>query len=646
MTSLVKPLLYTYTPAVMGQPRVRAQPARPARTVLVTTIYSSAGVVGDSIYPDGADVGTIVTTEVFVTYPPQPAIAGSPAVPPTPAQYNVFYDRAWNSAADSIAVIPPGSYIEFKVKLGSYGVFVGLASTSVYSTSVAAYPYGLMVDTSGVWVMESGVLGAQLAAVNTPTTTLRIIRSMTGQVYYQILGQAPVPSPKPPISSSATMQASGLLYSSLDQVDDAAIASFAMAEGSVPFLITTDFVVRAEPRVTFDIATDLALGLAPAVLFPITTGFTATPSSVSFGDVEFASVYSLEVFPSDIGAGTWTLPKVVMLGADYDAPGIGTWTLPRFTLTGTEQTYIPPAPTEGFWILPYVDMWGTGVDEDHGSSDWTLRAVAMIGTEEGVTYGQGTWVLPVRVTMRSVEPWWPSDTLRLISPMSSTQTLTLRQDLLLILNSYGQLTSTLTLDREYLLSLLSGMVAQSSFSLLGVYPLSLLSSLVAGSFQSLQLPVGADLPSDAAVWVVNLDTSASAQYEDYGFNSFFRRGDDYFGVANDGIYQLTGATDAGQPIQALAALVRSTLGAQTVKHVPSVYLGAASDGALILRVDADGVVRYYRARTSSTAPRQHRVDIGRGARETYWEFELLNQNGEDFEVADVTLLPVALDRRI
>lgn len=651
MTSLVKPMLFTYTPATLGQPAVRAQPARPARTVVMTIPVRTTTVVdpsgSDSL--DAALTGTIVTyvnMEVFVTYPATPAIPGSPAIPPTPAQYNVFYDRAWNSAADSITVIPPGSYVEYKVKPGSYGVFVGLASPSVYSTSPASYAYGVMTDSSGIRVMEYGMPGALLASYNTSEITLRVIRSLSGKVYYQVLGQAPVASPQPPIPSTTTIQASGLLYSSQDQIDAAVIAAFAIAEVAVPFPVTTDFVINTVPQVAFDITTDFRVGLEPAAIFDIITDFTATSSPVILGDVTFPVGFDFEANAVAGGSGTWVLPKVIMVGADYDAPGVGTWTLPRFTMTGTEQTYIPPAPTEGFWILPYVDMWGTGVDEDHGSGDWTLRAVAMIGTEAGVTYGQGNWTLPVRVVMRSSEPWWPADTLRLVSPMTSTQPFKLQQDLLLILNSAGVLTSTLTLTREYLLALLSGMVAQSSFSMLGVYPLSLLSSLIAGSFQSLQLPVGADLPSDAAVWVVNLDTNASAQYDDYGFNSFFQRGTDYFGVANDGIYRLTGDTDAGQPIQSLAALVRSTLGAQTVKHVPSVYVGAASDGALILRVDADGVVRYYRARTASTTLQQHRTDIGRGVRGTYWEFELLNQDGGDFEIADVTLLPVVRDRRI
>ena len=58
------------------------------------------------------------------------------------------------------------------------------------------------------------------------------------------------------------------------------------------------------------------------------------------------------------------------------------------------------------------------------------------------------------------------------------------------------------------------------------------------------------------------------------------------------------------------------------------------------------VVRYYRARVSTTDMTQQRVDIGRGVRGTYWELEILNENGDDFDLADLTLLPVVLDRRV
>jgi hypothetical protein len=440
----------------------------------------------------------------------------------------------------------------------------------------------------------------------------------------------------------------GLLYSSLDTILDANISSATISGPSVPFPIRTDFLVRALPRVAFDITLDVRIGLAPAVIFDITTGFEVTPSPVTVLDVSFPVTMGFNISASGSGSGAWVLPAFTAFGAEegYDAPGVGTWVTPSFVVSGAEQTFVPAVPDEGFWILPRWLVWGQGLDEDHGDGEWTLPAFAAIGAEEGVEYGQGDWTLPVHFEMIAHPPWWPEGTMMMVSGLFESASLQLQTELVLVLNSNGELTSTLALTRVQLLSLLSSLASSTSLSLSGIYSLSLLGNISVSSLQALRTLTGADLPADAAVWVVNLDTVASAQYDSYGFNSFFRRGDDYYGVANDGVYKLSGSTDAGTPIDAFAAFVRTTLGIQSVKHIPTMYIGAASDGTLIMRVDVDGVARYYRARTASTAVQNHRVDIGRGARGVYWEFELLNQNGDDFDIAGITLLPVVRDRRI
>lgn len=672
--TLYKPLIYEIIPGTAGT----------SGTTSTTSIGDGSGVpyyppteesevtlfipVTDTAFYPGygyAPTGITTTEPVTVTIPASgggrrstPLLSdgsggtvgevSSPPEPPTPAEVNTYFDREWNSIADSIADIAPGNYIECRIQYGSYAVFVGLDAVGKVSTMPSAYRYGIMADVSGVRIFENGVSGA-LLAVNTPTTTLRIHRSVTGQVYYQVDGQSLVPSAQAPIAPSEVTQGYGLLYSSLDAILDAEVASATIAEPSLLITITSDLLVMAPPRVVMDITSDLAIGLAPAAIMPMEMGLTATPTAVKLADVTFPMTMDLDVNPSGSGSGTWTLRAFQMFGAEegYDAPGVGTWTMPRFTMAGTEQTYVPAVPDEGFWIMPRWAMWGQGLDEDHGGGDWSIGPFAMIGAEEGVEYAQGEWTWPFQIEMIGYPQWWPEDTLMMVSGLVvNTQTLNAFTDLVMVLGSTGELTSTLALTRAQLLSLLSSMASSSSLTLAGIYSLSLMGNISASSLQALRTLTGADLPANAAVWVVNMDTRASAQYEDYGFNSFFRRGDDYYGVANDGIYKLSGTTDAGSPIDAFAAFVRTTLGIQSVKHVPTVYVGAASDGALVLRVDVDGVARYYKARTASTILSNHRIDFGRGARGVYWEFELMNQNGDDFDVAEITLLPVVRDRRI
>lgn len=671
--TLYKPLIYEIIPGTAGT----------SGTSSTTSIGDGSGTPYSPAYPASDVTIFIPVTETayypgwgygstgIVTYEPVtiriPASSGgrlsnpllrdgsgggfgdvsSPPTPPTPAQVNTYFDREWNSLADTISVVEPGNYIECRIQYGSYAVFVGLDAVGNLSTMPSAYRYGIMADVSGVRIFENGVSGA-LLAVNTPTTTLRIHRSVTGQVYYQVVGQSLVPSPQAPIVPSEVTQGYGLLYSSLDAILDAEVASATIAEPSLPITIDVAMSVKADPRVVMDITVDVAIGLAPAVIMPITVDLAATPSPVKLIDVTMPIVTGMDVFPSGSGSGAWNLRAFQMFGAEegYDAPGAGTWILPRFTLTGTEQTYTPAVPDEGFWVLPRWAMWGQGLDEDHGSGAWSLRPLAMVGAEEGVEYGQGAWSLSLPFEMISYPPWWPDDTFMMVSSLFEAQTLTMFTELVMVLDSTGNLTSTFTMTREQLLALLSSLSSSSSLTLSGVYNLTLLGNISVSSLQALRTLTGADLPSDAAVWVVNMDTRASAQYDDYAFNSFFRRGDDYYGVANDGVYKLRGNTDAGAPIDAFAAFVRTTLGIQSVKHIPTMYIGAASDGALVMRVDVDGVARYYKARTSSENLTNHRVDIGRGARGVYWEFELMNRDGGDFDVADITLLPVVRDRRI
>ena len=140
-----------------------------------------------------------------------PVSTTSSSTSPTPAQINTYFDRDWNSAADSIGEIPAGSYIECKIQYGSHAVFIGMDLVDRFSTLPTAYRYGIMSDVSGVRIFEGGVSGA-LLTVNSPTTVLRIHRGTSGKVYYQVVGQSLVPSALDPIAPAEIIHGYGLLY--------------------------------------------------------------------------------------------------------------------------------------------------------------------------------------------------------------------------------------------------------------------------------------------------------------------------------------------------------------------------------------------------------------------------------------------------
>lgn len=145
-------------------------------------------------------------------------------------------------------------------------------------------------------------------------------------------------------------------------------------------------------------------------------------------------------------------------------------------------------------------------------------------------------------------------------------------------------------------------------------------------------------------WVVNIETGASSQYDGYGFNSYASTGTEYLGAAEDGIYRLEGADDAGVAIDSLAQLPRRNWGAPQKKRIPNVWIGVASDQSLTLRVETDDATNYYSTRSSSTAMKDQRFDLGRGLEATYWTFTLTSP--DSFELESITFEPVVLQRRI
>lgn len=161
-----------------------------------------------------------------------------------------------------------------------------------------------------------------------------------------------------------------------------------------------------------------------------------------------------------------------------------------------------------------------------------------------------------------------------------------------------------------------------------------------------QMPGGTeDYDGGYFVWVFNARTGAVSRYLRYGFDSFAQIGGHYFGVAEDGVYLLEGNTDAGQRIEARAGTGLLDLGAKELKHVSAVYLDAASDGALSVRVQAGQQQYTYKARRASQYNAQQRVDTGRGLRATHYSFELLN-GGADFELDAMDVNVAKSARRI
>jgi len=153
-------------------------------------------------------------------------------------------------------------------------------------------------------------------------------------------------------------------------------------------------------------------------------------------------------------------------------------------------------------------------------------------------------------------------------------------------------------------------------------------------------------------WVFSTEAAAFTEYTNYPFNSITMFKGKPYGATDDGIYLLEGDDDAGEPIEAAIKTKLTSMRQRAIKDAHAAYIGYTSSGELVLKVTTvtrQGAKRedwYKMQHGDSDAFRASRMKIQRGLRSTYWQFEIANQDGADFDVEDVTILHEVLSRRI
>lgn len=147
-------------------------------------------------------------------------------------------------------------------------------------------------------------------------------------------------------------------------------------------------------------------------------------------------------------------------------------------------------------------------------------------------------------------------------------------------------------------------------------------------------------------WVLNLNTQGSTEYTNYGFNSYARIGQKYYGASEAGLIELDGDDDTGTPIHASFSLGLLDAGSPQRKVFTNCYIGVSSKGTLFVKVRADDEEYIYEARDWSEKMKQQRVDLGKGMKANYIGLEIHNSEGCDFEIDTVEFLMAELKRKI
>jgi hypothetical protein len=157
---------------------------------------------------------------------------------------------------------------------------------------------------------------------------------------------------------------------------------------------------------------------------------------------------------------------------------------------------------------------------------------------------------------------------------------------------------------------------------------------------------------DYVAWALNTGSKHLSKYEQYPVNSFAVFGARLFGALDDGIYLLEGATDNGDNINARVRFALTDIGTGLQKRVSTAYLGYTATNDLLVKVihttEGGGKQAYvYRLNAApATQPVNGRVTFGKGVKSAYFAFELENVDGGAFNVDAMSIIPMALERRV
>jgi len=550
----------------------------------------------------------VVTYDV-VCHDAAPAVAGAPSEPAVDSQIVEYLHAGWNSYAVSTDTIPPGHAVEFSVGTGSMGVFVGIGEDSKAGKEFAYFTHGILVDLDGIHVMESGQKVTSLTNNYLEQYKINIQILPDDSVNYFVMDGTTVLAnyqSKNSIQSTLDLYVHGDLYLGGDRLLNAEI--YAVTEQV--FYAAADFAGSG-----FFMSTDQT----DMAMFGGTGTFEADASNTDgFGQ-------GIEELPDmfEVGSYDLTLGEVVEELPEMLSDGVGE--TPRASVIGLEN------------LMLFADA-GTGTDVDVAYSIWeTLPEIIDNGSEEEAM-GEVYEDLPPLGAYANEEPRLQ---MSVMADFYADSFMSLLSNQTMIILSHGQIADTISMTRTQVMALLSKLETSTSISFIGSFSMELLTELFTKTSLTMSIDGQPDLDDSGQVWVVNLDTGASSQYEGFGFNSFFERDGVSYGVASDGVYRLDSDTDQGHDIEALIDFGRSNYQIPQVKRCPYVYLGVGSEGKLYLKVDADEQTYIYEARSSSTAVKNNRVDIGKGLLGNYWRFVLLNNNGDDFDLDSIQfeLLP-------
>lgn len=239
---------------------------------------------------------------------------------------------------------------------------------------------------------------------------------------------------------------------------------------------------------------------------------------------------------------------------------------------------------------------------------------------------------------------------QLVAQLISGRSLTLQQQI-----RRPHLTALITVEQHYYLShVIVRPSLSASIMLDSVYTLnkiisniSLISSWINDVFNvPPTTPGGTDYP-DVKTYVMNTLNGAHSEYLNYGFNSYFKLANKYYGINRDGVYELTGNLDKTANIDAEVHVPISSYDVQGLKSCPDAIIFGRLSGDLELiavldeQEQREGFIVYNDGREGL---HRIRVKIPKGLKGSTWQFKLKNVNGSQFNINNLEVFLHELQR--
>lgn len=149
-------------------------------------------------------------------------------------------------------------------------------------------------------------------------------------------------------------------------------------------------------------------------------------------------------------------------------------------------------------------------------------------------------------------------------------------------------------------------------------------------------------------YALNMKTNAFTEYDNYPFNSFCTFKGKHLAAGPQGIMLLEGNRDMSTDIKAYFNIGNNDFELPNIKRVTDAYLSLKGDGSYYLTVTSDDGTPHNYLLTAAAGARIKNIkaNIGKGKKGRFFELELSNLNGSDFELFDMVLNVELLKRNI